>query len=122
MKHFERGPVTRVVGATAVLAGQVVVFSGNNTVIPAVTGNLKYAGVALRDGTTGQTVAVDVDGEHDLQTAGAVAAGDRVIPADGGKVAAEPGTVTAASAAAVIGVATAAIADGARGPVSLDLG
>lgn len=115
MKHFTGGgPITRKAGGT-ILAGQVCVFSttADNTVVISDGTNMAFAGVAMRDATVGQNVAVDYSGEHDLLAAGAITRGATVAPAAAGAV--------AASATNVIGRATASIADATRGPVNTDL-
>lgn len=102
--------VTLTVGATAVVAGNLL-FPGATakTVIP-TTGSVLWLGVAAMDGAIGSKVAVLSGGVQELVASAAVALGAAVIPSVAGKVA----TIGAeAIYPRVVGIAlTAAAADG----------
>lgn len=94
--------------SAAVTGGQLVEVTGNNTVGPAGAASLKVVGQALHDAASGAPVTVYGDGAiREAVASGAVVAGDLLVAAAAGKVAA--GT----TANAVRGVALAAAADGA---------
>lgn len=102
-----QGPVSSTASAT-VTGGQLVEVTGNNTVGPAGAASLKVVGQALHDAASGSGLTIDADGPvREAVASGAIVAGDLLIAAAAGKVAA--GT----TANAVRGVALAAAADGA---------
>lgn len=124
--------LTYTVGATpianltvsGVIAGTLVEFSADRTVIPAQAGSLKVCGVAMHDGDAAGNfteVPVAAEGVWPLKAAANIAAGARVM-------AAAVGTVTpfvpdasglVAHPEAIIGIAQEAIASGAVGRVKL---
>ena len=102
-----QGPTTSATSA-AVTGGQLLEVTGDNTVGPAGAASLKVVGQALHDAASGASVTYDCDGPiREAVASGAIAAGDLLITAAAGKLAA--GT----TANAVRGVALAAAADGA---------
>ena len=68
-------------------------------------------GVAAADAASGDRVTYYTEGVHDLASSGTINAGDLVIPAASGAVAAI-GTVTTANSVQVVGVAKSAAASG----------
>lgn len=102
--------VTFTVGATAVVAGNLVALSAANTVIPTTASTAAWMGVATTDGAIGAKVGVTSGGVQELVASAAIAVGANVIPAAAGKVA----TIGAETIyPRVVGVAvTAAAADG----------
>lgn len=119
--------LTYTVGATPVanltvsgqIAGTLVEFSADRTVIPAAAGSLVCCGVALHDGSaTGTFTAIPVaaEGVWPLKASGTITAGARVKCGAVGTVVAAGATP---DASAVIGIAQEAIASGAVGRVKL---
>lgn len=101
------GPFSSTASA-AVTGGQLVEVTGDNTVGPAGAASLKVVGQALHDAAIGAAVTVYSDGPiREATASGAIVAGDTLIGAAAGKVAA------GVTANAVRGVALAAAADGA---------
>lgn len=101
--------ITLTVGATAVVAGNLVKVSAAKTVIPTTAAGTDWLGVATMDGAIGAKVGVTSGGVQELVASAAIAAGAMVIPAAAGKVA----TGGAATVGQNIGIAlTAAAADG----------
>lgn len=95
-----------------VTGGQLVEVTGDRAVSAAGAGSTKTVGVAAFDAKAGDPVTVEGGGVQRLMAAGAIAAGDRVAAAAGGKVA----TATENT----IGLALTAAADGAQAQIRLD--
>ena len=117
---------TYTAGGT-ISGGDLVVFSANRTVIRSTAQSRKVAGVALYDALANEKVAVAKCGVWPLKAAGAIAAGDQLVGALAGAVAAlaDAAGATAAdinAARSRIGNAQEAIADGATGRVELRIG
>lgn len=101
--------ITQTVGATAVVAGNLVALSAANTVIPTTAATAAWLGVATTDGAIGAKVGVSSGGVQELVASAAIAVGAMVIPAAAGKIA----TVGAGTFGQNVGIAmTAAAADG----------
>lgn len=101
------GPQSSTASAT-ITGGQLLEVTGDNTVGPAGAASLKIVGQACHDAASAAGVTYYSDGPiREATASGAVSAGDLLIGAAAGKVAA--GT----TANAVRGVALAAAADGA---------
>lgn len=101
--------ITLTVGATAVVAGNLVTLSAANTVIPTTGATAAWMGVATTDGAVGSKVGITSGGVQELVASAAIAVGAMVIPAAAGKIA----TVGAGTFGQNVGVAmTAAAADG----------
>lgn len=81
--------ITVTAGAT-IVGGQMVKLSANRTVIPtAATAEARVLGVALYNAASGDTnVTVATDGVWPLTASGAIAAGDDLVGAAAGAVAA----------------------------------
>ncbi|MBA2741949.1 MAG: DUF2190 family protein [Actinobacteria bacterium] len=103
--------------SATVTGGQVVRLTGNRAVGPCGVGQFPV-GIASHDAAAGEVVTVVSSGIVPLKAAGAIAAGDPVITAAAGAVAAD---VTAPDAAVMVGRAMEAIADLATGRVKLGL-
>lgn len=104
---FPQGPISTTTSA-ATTGGQLVEVTGANTVGPAAAGSVKVIGQAMHDAASGAGLTIDADGPvREAVASGVIAAGDLLITAAAGKVAA--GT----TANAVRGVALAAAVDGA---------
>lgn len=120
--------LTYTVGATPVvnltvagqIAGTLVEFSADRTVIPAQAGSLVCCGVALHDGSasTGNfpVIPVAAEGVWPLKASGTITAGARVKCGAVGTVVVAGATP---DASAVIGIAQEAIASGSVGRVKL---
>ncbi|MFD9614924.1 hypothetical protein ACFWWS_36720 [Streptomyces sp. NPDC059083] len=106
---FFPGDTVTAVTSAPVTAGQLLAVSGNNTVAPTAGATVPY-GVAGQDDTVGgNQITVFREGIFTLAASGTINAGDVVIPATGGAVAAiGAGT----NYAQVVGVATAAASGG----------
>jgi hypothetical protein len=119
VEHF--GPVDAETWTTsaAVIAGRLVEATGNRRCGPAGVGSLVVVGVAMQDASAAEDkVAVATDGVVPCRASGAIAAGQRVIAAAAGDVAAAGATPDART---VVGIAVEAISGGATGPVRLML-
>ena len=81
------------------------------TVAPTTAATSAWVGVAAADAASGDRVTYYTEGVHDLASSGTINAGDLVIPAASGAVAAI-GTVTTANSVQVVGVAKSAAASG----------
>lgn len=93
-------PVTFSAGA-AVTSGQLLVVSGNRSVSPTSASTPAWVGTAAFDAAAGEKVTVLKGGVQRVVASGAIAAGDRVIPAAAGKVA----TLGAGDASHSVGIA-----------------
>lgn len=101
--------ITQTVGATAVVAGNLLMLSAANTVIPTTGATSAWLGVATMDGAVGSKVGVTSGGVQELVASAAIAVGAMVIAAAAGKIA----TVGAGTFGQNVGIAmTAASADG----------
>lgn len=113
---FKPGDDITLTTSAAVLGGQLVAVTGSNTVGPTTASTPAWAGVARQDSPTGDKVVVTSGGVQKIAAAGAVTAGDRVIPAAAGRVA----TIGAGNAAHSVGTALTTVADGATVLVLMD--
>lgn len=102
---YTPGQAITLKASAAITGGQLVEVSGSGTVAPAGAASTKSVGVAGFDAALNDNVTIFAGGVQNCTAAGAVAAGDQVAAAAGGKVA--TGTT------AVIGVALSTAADGA---------
>lgn len=96
--------ITQTVGATAVVAGNLVALSAANTVIPTTAATAAWLGVATTDGAIGAKVGVASGGVQELVASAAIAAGALVVAAAAGKVA----TIGAGTFDQVVGLAMTA--------------
>lgn len=119
-KHMPGDTVTTRAGVGGVIGGQRVCVSGSGIVATATAATkAKYVGVAAFDAAQNADVTMYGRGMvHITVAAGAIAAGDQVTSADGGKVAAVATTAGATAgdinnARAVDGIALTTAADGA---------
>lgn len=95
--------------SAAVTGGQLLYASGNDTVAPTTAATGAWLGVAAHDAAIGERVTYYTVGVHDLPASGTINAGDVVIPAAAGAVAAIGAGETYSQ---VVGVAKSAAADG----------
>lgn len=79
--------VTKTVGATAVVGGNLVELSTAQTVIPSAGATADWLGIATTDGATGQKVGIVSGSEQELVASAAIAVGDTLIPDTAGRVA-----------------------------------
>jgi predicted RecA/RadA family phage recombinase len=93
--------------SAAVTAGQLLYVSGDNTVAPTTAATGAWIGVAARDVASGAGVTVYTEGIHEVPASGTINAGDVVIPAAAGAVAAIGAGTTYSQ---VVGVAISAAA------------
>lgn len=101
--------ITQIVGATAVVGGNLVMLSAANTVVPTTGATAAWLGVATTDAPIGGKVGVISGGVQELVASAAIAVGAMVIAAAAGKIA----TVGAGTFGQDVGVAmTAATNDG----------
>jgi hypothetical protein len=98
--------IPRVTSA-AVTAGQLVYVSGNDTIAPTSAATVSWLGVASQDDAGGGQISVYTEGVHVLAASGTINAGDVVVPAAAGAVAAIGAGVNYAQ---VVGVALSAAA------------
>lgn len=115
-----------------VVAGMLVEVTGDRSVGPAGAASIKVVGVAAQTGSAiGDKIAADSGGVYNLKASGAIAAGALVMAGALGTVSAVPavdatnvGTLGTGmtNGRAIVGVALAAIADTAYGPVLLKMG
>ncbi len=85
---FQPGQAVTYSASVAVTGGQVVEVTGDRTVGPAAAGSKKVAGVAGFNAPVGERVTVFSAGVQRPVASGSIAAGDRVVAAANGKVAA----------------------------------
>lgn len=85
----------------AVTGGDVLIVSGVDTVAISAGVSASYVGVAAFDAASGADVTVFSGGVHELNSSGAITAGDLITTAAGGDVAAFSGTTYST----IIGVA-----------------
>lgn len=105
--HFPATQISDPASAT-VIAGQLLYVSGNNTVAPTTAATAAWIGVAAHDADSGERVSYYTAGVHELAASGAINAGDPVVPAAAGAVAALGNTTYSQ----VVGTAKAAAASG----------
>jgi hypothetical protein len=98
--------ITQMVGATAVVAGNLVALSAANTVIPTTAATAAWLGVATTDAAIGAKVGVTSGGVQELVASAAIAVGALVVAAAAGKVA----TIGAGTFDQVVGLAMTAAA------------
>lgn len=123
------GPEPTMTTTAAVVAGRLVMVSGDRSIAPAAASSLKCLGVAKQTAdAVGDKISVGTSGVWMLTAQGAIAAGDQVVAG-----AAATGVVSTLAAAAgataadinnaraVVGRALAAAIDGAQVPVLLNL-
>jgi len=109
-----------VATAQSVTGGRLVEITSAGTVQHAAAGSVKVLGVARHDAAAGELVAISRVGVWKLTASGAIAAGDHLFAAASGQVA--TGTYSAAGdAQKLVGIALAAISNGATGQVALRL-
>jgi hypothetical protein len=111
-------PITLAVSA-AVLAGQVVEVTGDNTVGPAGAASRKAIGVAGQSGSAvGDLITVYLFGDlHTMTASGAITAGDQVGTAAAGAVSTIAAGTTTDLTRSIVGVALAGIANGQTGRI-----
>jgi hypothetical protein len=98
--------ITQTVGATAVVAGNLVALSAANTVIPTTAATAAWLGVATTDAAIGAKVGITSGGVQELVASAAIAAGALVVAAAAGKIA----TIGAGTFDQVVGLALTAAA------------
>ncbi len=108
---YKPGQSVPLQASAAITGGQLVVVSGTGTVAPSSVATHAWVGVAAQDVPSGQKVTIHKGGVQELTATGAITAGDRVIPATAGTVAAL-GAGTDYSQ--VVGVALTTAANGAK--------
>lgn len=112
------GPEFTMTTTAAVTANRVVEVSGDRSIRLAQSASIKACGVAKQDASAvGDKVGVASSGVWKLRAQGAIAAGDNVVVSAGNDGRVKP--LAAEAVTAVVGLALAAIADGADGPVLL---
>jgi hypothetical protein len=105
-----------------VTGGRLVELTADNECKMAAANSAKVVGVALHDADPAgewKKVSVAAEGVWNLTAVGAINAGDPLAAAANGQVALH--TPAAAAYTQYIGIAMAAIANGAQGPVKLRL-
>jgi len=105
--HRESNSPTYAASAD-IVGGRLVEITGPNAVAHAAAGSTKWVGVAARDTKAGEDVTVFVGGVQLPTASGAIAAGDALVCADGGKVAANQSP----TALTLVGIAQTSAADG----------
>lgn len=116
------GPEPTFTTSAAVVAGRLVMVSGNRTIAPAGAASRAVVGVAKQTGSAvGDEVAVITSGVVKLRAQGAIAAGDEVNSSAGadGRISTVAAGATADVTRSIVGLALEAIADGADGLVLL---
>lgn len=113
------GDVITVTTSAAVTGGQCAVVSGNGTVGPSAGASAKVVGIFTTDAASGAVVGMHGRGQVHVSTAsGAITAGDQIVSAAAGKVAALAAAAGATagdinSARSVLGIAMTTAADAA---------
>ncbi|ADB58550.1 capsid cement protein [Archaeoglobus profundus] len=129
---YPEGKYLPLTAGADITAGQVVELTGDKTVAPTGGASSKVIGVALINANAGENVTIVTEGVVEVVAAGAIAAGDKVQSAAGGKVAkfsatktytdSAGNTVDVDDATKIIGIAlTSASADGDKILVKLTL-
>lgn len=108
---FKPGEDLTMTAGGTIAGGQLVYVSAANTVLITAGANAAWLGVATTDATVGQRTVVTSGGVQELTASGAIAAGDVLISAAAGKVAAIGGGTTYSQ---VVGIAVTAAADAAK--------
>lgn len=108
---YKPGEDLTMTAAATITGGQVVYVSGANAVTPTAGANAAWLGVATTDATSGQKVGITSGGVQELTASGAIAAGDVLLSAAAGKVAAIGAGTTYSQ---VVGIALTAAADAAK--------
>lgn len=106
--------ITSTASAT-ITGGQLCGVSGSGTVAPTAAAAASFVGVAAFDVANGDKVTLHKGGVQRLTAAGAVTAGDIVVPASAGRVA----TNAAPGAGQQVGVALTTAADAASVEVDM---
>lgn len=83
---FTGQDATLTAGA-AITGGQLLYVSGTNTVSPTAGSTAAWSGVARQDAAVGERVVRTRGGVQKIKASGTIAAGDRLIPANLGRVA-----------------------------------
>lgn len=112
LPKFKPGGTVTATASADVTGGQLLEISGNYQVRPAGAASTKVFGVAGQDTANGSSVTVHRGGVQRLVASGAIAAGDSVQAAAGGKV--------ATGDTAPIGVAIKGGADGESVDVAMN--
>jgi hypothetical protein len=111
---FSPGRSVTFTASAAVTGGRLVAITGDRRVAHTAGAGV-VQGVAARDATADQEVAVQRGGQHELLASAAVAAGERIVSASDGRVA----PLGAGDANLVIGHAVEAVAADATGRFQL---
>lgn len=95
--------------SAAITGGQLLVVTGASTVGPAGAGAVNVIGVAAHDAASGSRLSIWplANVEHEIVSAGTIAAGDGVISAAAGQIATSAVGV-AAAAGTLLGIASTA--------------
>lgn len=113
---FKPGEDLTMTAGGTITGGQLVSVSAANTVIATAAATGAWLGVATTDATSGQKVGITSGGVQELTASGAIAAGDVLIPASAGRVAAIGAGTTYSQ---VVGIALTAAADAAKARVRM---
>lgn len=108
---FAPGDDITMTASAAITGGQLVAVSGVKTVAPTGASTGAWLGVATTDAASGAKVGITSGGVQELVASGSVTAGDVVVPAAAGKVAAIGAGTTYSH---VVGVALTTAADAAK--------
>lgn len=106
---FKPGQSITSTTSAAVTGGQLLIVSGSGTVAASSAATHLFVGVAAFDAASGAEVTIHKGGVQRLTATGAITAGERVMAAAGGTVAAFSGT----DYSQVVGVALTTAANGA---------
>ena len=98
---FNPGESVTFTAGAAITGGQLLFVSGNRTLSPTTASTPAWYGTAAFDAAVGEKVTALRGGVQRIVASGAIAAGDRVIPAAAGKVA----TLGAGDASHAVGIA-----------------
>ena len=116
---FEPATAVTLTASATITGGQLVEVSGDGTVGPAGAGSSKYVGVAGHDAVSGGRLVVWPRGMvHESTASGSVTAGNQLVTAAAGKVAAVAAVTTptagdVTSTRGLVGIALATAADAA---------
>lgn len=114
---FAPGEAFTKQASATITGGQLVNVSGSGTVAPTGAATSPAVGVAARDAASGDKVLIRTGGVQRIVAAGAVTAGDFLVPASAGRVA------TQAAGTAdnrVVGIALTTAADAALVEVQMN--
>lgn len=116
---FKPGQAVTLTASAAITGGELVAVSGSGTVAKTSAATVAWVGVAAHDAANGDRLTVLKGGVQKVTASGGITAGQQVVSAADGKVAALAAWAAASAAdRQVVGVALTTATDG--NPVEVD--